>query len=125
MRRRFKLAAVALALVLLAQPLSVIAACTFAPAKECPSLAAEDMHCPPASQLQAHDRSACCEVESAPAAPSKAPAVAAQLAAAALPVKALALAATPDPSLAVWTYHDPPELQDTSQTQAILCVFLI
>jgi hypothetical protein len=61
----------------------------------------------------------------APAAPSKAPAATATPVAAVIPVKAAALAAVPALSLAAGTDHNPPRLQDTSQTQALLCVFLI
>ena len=85
----------------------------------------QDMHCPPVSQLQAHDRSACCDVQSAPAAPSKAPAAAVELSAAILPVKISGLTAGPAAHLQGWAYHDPPGLLDTSQAQARLCVFLI
>ena len=125
MRKRFRLAAVALVLALLAQPLGVAAACALAPAKECPSPEAQDMHCPPASQLQALERSACCRVQSAPATPPKDPAATIELSAAVIPVKASGLSAAPVLPLRVWTYHDPPKLQDSSQTQALLCVFLI
>ena len=128
MRRRFKLAAVVLALALLAQPLAVAAECVAMPAKACSSPAERsmrDMHCRPASQLEAQEKSACCEVQSAPAAPSKAPAAATQLVAAAVPVKEPLPAAAPVLALAAWTYHGPPLLQGTSQTQALLCVFLI
>lgn len=125
MGKRFRLAAVALVLALLAQPLGVMAECVSMPARECSSPEAQDMHCPPASHFQAQDRSACCNLQSAPAAPSKAPAVAAELAAAVIPVKAAGLKAAPSPSLQLWTYHDPPKLQDVSQAQALLCVFLI
>lgn len=125
---RFKVAALALALALLAQPLVVVAGCVAMPPVACPAAPQEqgmqDMHCRPASQLEAQDRSTCCDVRSAPAAPSTAPAAATQLVAAAVPVKAASLAAAPALSLPAWTYHGPPLLQDTSQ-QALLSVFLI
>ena len=125
MGQRSRLAAVALVLALLAQPVAVVADCVSMPARECSLPGARDMHCPPASQLQAQDRSACCNLQSAPAAPPKAPAAAAELTATVAPVKATSLAAAPVLSLTLWTYHDPPKLLDTSQTQALLCVFLI
>ena len=125
MRKRFRLAAVALVLALVGQPAAVVADCVSMPARECPSPMAQDMHCPPASQLQAQNRNACCNLKSAPAAPSKAPAAAAELAATVVPVKATGPAAAPVLSLTLWTSHDPPKLLDTSQAQALLCVFLI
>ena len=124
MEKRFRLAAVALVFALLAQPVAVIAECVSMPAKECPSPEAQEMHCPPALQLEAQDRSACCEVQSAPAAPPKAPA-AVELTAAMVPVKASGLTAAPALSLQSWAYHEPPRLLDSSQTQALLGVFLI
>jgi len=98
------------------------------PAKGCPSPEEQnmqDMHCRPAVQLQAQDRSACCDVQSAPAAPPKTPAAVVEVAAAAIPVKACGLAAAPILSLQSWAYPEPPGLLDSSQTQALLGVFLI
>ena len=114
-----------LVLALLAQPVGLVAECVSMPARECPSPEAQDMHCPPASQLQALERSACCRVQSAPATPPKDPAATIELSAAVIPVKASGLSAAPVLALRVWTYHDPPKLHDSSQTQALLCVFLI
>ena len=120
-----RLAAVALVFALLAQPAAVVAECVSMPAKACPSPEAQDMHCPPALQFQAQDRSACCDVQSAPAAPPKTPAAAGELTAAVVAVKASGLTAAPAASLHGSAYHDPPRLLDSSQTQALLCVFLI
>jgi hypothetical protein len=128
MAGRFRLGAVVLVLALLAQPASVMAACPASPAKGCPlpeEQNMQDMHCPPASQLQAQDRSACCDLRSAPAAPPKTSDFAVELTAAVVPVKTSDLTAAPIRSLHPWTYHDPPQLLDTSQAQALLCVFLI
>jgi len=83
------------------------------------------MHCPPASQLQAQDRSACCDLQSAPAAPPKTPAAVVELTAAVVPMKVPGFTAASILSLYGWAYHDPPRLLDSSQTQALLCVFLI
>lgn len=124
MEKRFRLAAVALVLALLAQPVAVLAECVSMPAKACSSSEAQGMHCPQPAQLQAQERSACCDVQSAPAAPPKAPA-AIELAAAIVPEKASGLTAAPAASLQGSVYHDPPRLLDTSQTQALLGVFLI
>jgi len=121
----FRLAAVALVLALLGQPAAVVANCVSMPVKACPSPEAQEMHCPPALQFEAQDRSACCEVQSAPAAPPKAPAAAVELGAAIVPVKAAAVTAAPILSLQSWAYHDPPRFLDSSQTQALLGVFLI
>ena len=125
MEKRFRLAAAALVFALLAQPVAVIAECVSMPAKECSSSEAQDMHCPQPARLQAQDRSACCEVQSAPAAPSKTPAAAGELTAAVVVVKASGITAAPAASLHGSVYHDPPRLLDTSQTQALLGVFLI
>ena len=111
-------------LSLLVQPAVVVAECVAMPARECVSTETQEMHCPPAAQLQAHEPSACCDLRSEPAETPKAPAAVGP-AAAAIPVKAAGLAAAPALSLPAWTYHDPPKLQDTSPTQARLCVFLI
>ncbi len=124
MEKRFRLAAVVLVLALLAQPAAVIAECVTMPARECSSSEAQDMHCPQPAQLQAQEWSACCDVQSAPAAPAKAP-VATEHSAAAAPVKTTGLAAAPVQALPLWTYHNSPKLPDTSQAQALLCVFLI
>ena len=113
-----------LVLALLAQPVGLVAECVSMPARECPSPEAQDMHCPPASQFQALGQSTCCQVQSAPVAPPKDSATV-ELSAAVMPVKASGLSAAPAPSPQAWTYHDPPRLQDPSQTQALLCVFLI
>ncbi len=125
MEKRFRLAAVALVFALLAQPVAVIAECVSMPAKECSSPEAQDMHCPPALRFEAQDRSACCEVQSAPAAPPKTPTAAVELTAAVLPLKASGLTAAPALSLQSWAYHEPPRFLDSSQTQALLGVFLI
>ncbi len=125
MGQRFKLPPVVVVFALLAQPVAVIAECGSMPAKECSSSQAQDMHCPQPPQLQAQDRSACCEVQSAPAAPPKSPAATVELTAAVVPVKAAGLTVAPVLSFPSWAYHDPPRLLDTSQTQALLGVFLI
>jgi hypothetical protein len=125
MGQRSKLAAVALVLALLAQPVAVVADCVTMPAMECRSPGAQDMHCPPASQLQAQDKSACCNLQSLPAAPPKDPAATVELTAAAIPVRASNLAAAAIPLHHGWADHDPPGLLDPSQAQALLCVFLI
>ena len=124
MRKRSRLAAVALVLALLGQPVAVVADCVSMPTGECSSPMARDAHCPPASQLQAQDRSACCNLQSAPAEPPKAPA-AAVLSAVAIPLEAPGLTVAAISALQGWAYHDPPRLLDTSQAQALLCVFLI
>jgi len=124
MRKRSRLAAVALVLALLGQPVAVVADCVSMPAKACTSPAAQEMHCPPASQVEAQQRSTCCELQSAPAEPPKAPA-AVVLSAVAIPLEAPGLTVAAISALQGWAYHDPPRLLDTSQAQALLCVFLI
>ena len=121
---RTRLAAVALALSFLAQPLGMVAECVSMPAKECPSPLAQEMHCPPPSQVEAQPRNTCCDLQSAPAEAPKAPAAVVR-SAVATPLEALGLTAAAIPSPQGWTYHDPPSLLDTSQAQARLCVFLI
>lgn len=125
MEKLFRLAALALVLALLGQPVAVVAECMSMPAKECPSPEAQDMHCSPPLQLQAAERSACCDLQSVPAAPVKAPAATVELTAAVLPLEATGHTAAPATSLPGWGYHDPPRLLDSSPTQALLGVFLI
>lgn len=124
MGRRSKLVAVAFLLALLAQPAAVVADCAAMPPKQCLSPAAQKMHCPPASQLEAQPRSTCCNMQSAPAELPKAPA-AVVLSAVAIPLEAPGLTVAAILSLHGWAYHDPPRLLDTSPAQAQLCVFLI
>ena len=64
-------------------------------------------------------------MESAPAAPPKASAAATELTATLVPAKAVGPAAGSALPLEGWAYHDPPRFLDTSQAQALLCVFLI
>ena len=124
MGRRSKPAAVVFLFALLAQPVAVLADCAAMPEQQCPSPAAQEMHCPPASRVEAQQRAACCDLQSAPAEAPKAPA-AVVFSAEAMPLEALGLEVVAIPSLQGWTYHDPPTLLDTSQAQARLCVFLI
>ena len=123
MRKWFRLASAVMILSLLV-PAVVVAECVTMPTTECVSTETQEMHCPPAAQLRALDQSTCCQVQSAPVAPPKDSATV-ELSAAVMPVKASGLSAAPAPSPQAWTYHDPPRLQDQSQTQALLCVFLI
>jgi hypothetical protein len=124
MGQRSRPVAVVLLFALLAPPAAILADCAAMPAKHCPSPAAQEMHCPPASQVEAQQRSTCCELQSAPAEPPKAPA-AVVLSAVAIPLEAPGLTVAAISALQGWAYHDPPQLLDASPAQALLCVFLI